>query len=60
MLVDGEATGVDDDVAAFDKSPFTQDGMLVVNDIVHAFFFGVMKRPDTPAEAELIDQAFFL
>lgn len=57
---DGEAAGVDDDVAAFDEGAFFQDRVLVVDDVVHAFFFGVVEGADAPAEAELVDQAFFL
>jgi hypothetical protein len=60
MLVDGQAAGVYDHIAGLDEPSFLQDQMLVMNDIVYAFFFGIMKGPYTPAKAELVDQALFL
>ena len=34
--------------------------MLVVDDVIHAFFFGIVEGAYAPAKAELVDQAFFL
>src|SRR6185437_3410420 len=56
----GQAAGVDDYVSRFYKSSFFQDRMLVIDDSVHALFFAVVESAYTPAQAELVDQAFLL
>jgi hypothetical protein len=60
MFLHGEAAGIDDYIIGLQKSSFFQDGMLIGDDSVHAFFFRVVEGPYTPAKAKLIDKAFFL
>ena len=60
VLIDGQAAGVHNDIAGLYESSFLQDQVLVMNDIIYAFFFGIMKGSYTPAKAQLVDQALFL
>lgn len=44
-------TGIDDHVSFFQESPFFQDVDLIENDVVKAFFFGIIKGTNAPAQA---------
>jgi len=60
MQLNGKTPGINHHVPAFDKASFLENFNLVLNDIIDAVFFSIMKGSYAPAEAKLVDQCFFL
>ena len=50
---------IDDHISFLNKSSLFQNFSQVSDNIIHAFFFSIMKCTNTPAQAELVNQGFF-
>ena len=60
MFFHRNTAGINNNISFFYKPSLFQNLCEVGYDIIHTFFFRIVKCTHAPAEAELVDQRFFL